>query len=82
MHILYEIDTGPVTYPIDARRRRTSIPALTHTRIHLTPWEIYQIKHKKILSFYIDQNYRYFTIKVIECGARGYRIRDKIRKSG
>ena len=28
---LYEIDTGPVTYPIDARRRRTSIHALSHT---------------------------------------------------
>ena len=30
MHILYKIDTDPVTYPIDAHQRQRLIPVLSH----------------------------------------------------
>ena len=30
MHILYEINTSPITYPIDAHRRQRLIPVLSH----------------------------------------------------
>ena len=45
MHILYEIDTNPVTYPIDACQRWRSIPMLSHFHMDKYKCHIWPCAH-------------------------------------
>ena len=74
-----EIDTDPITYPIDAHWRRTSIPVISHTpHGQITPQaprlvthaytpyttRTQQIKYKNILSV-ISRDRYHLTIKLL-----------------
>ena len=58
IHILCEIDTNAITYPIDARQRQRSIPVLSHiprgqntSDIPCTPHRTPQTQGQKYIKF-------------------------------